>query len=208
MGTMHLSSHCEAGTVWYAMVGHGIPDPPNWIQIDAGKDVQFPLSKYTTTDPNQGNYNLKIARSPAAGQKPIDQIEFGVDSEKLFYDLSVIDGNVFHQDGIEIIMDQCPNRQFPTCETLNCPPNVPCSDGYNFSDDVKTKSCSPSVNMFVNLCSGQGSALKDCPSDREEKSLPGDIGQTKQSAGTKRFPARKLSAASAAAGAWALTTAW
>ena len=164
MGTLRLSSACDSGTVWYAMVGHGIPDPPDWLPVNPGKDVEFPLSKYTTTDSRQGNYNLKIARSPDAGQKPINQIEFGVDpgTQKLWYDLSVIDGNVFHKEGVEILVDHCKTKDFPDCVVLHCPPNVPCSDGYNWSGDDKTKSCHYSVNMNVNLCSGAGIGQQDC----------------------------------------------
>ncbi|KAL9111900.1 MAG: hypothetical protein Q9227_003750 [Pyrenula ochraceoflavens] len=169
--TLYLFHICPANSVFYAFVGPGFPDPPQFNSLPAGegqgKGVNFPYSKFV--NPGKGNISLKVARTQNPGpNEPIEQIEFGVDYQagKVWYDLSVLNGNPFFSDGIEIYVSECGQKAkgFDNCLTLDCPPSYDCVDGYKTpTDPGQTRSCSVDTDLIVGFCTGQGFGDASCP---------------------------------------------
>ena len=162
-GTFTIFSNCPTGSVWYAFVGGNFPKTPQYQLLDPGPGLSWPYDPtFVTNDGSQ--ISMKIARRVDPGHHDISQVEFGVDiaTGKFWCDLSVVDGNAFAQDGFELYVDQCKSKDFPKCETLDCPPGR-CVDGYEYpTDPFSTHSCPISANAVVGFCTGSGFGKDPC----------------------------------------------
>ncbi|EEH17357.2 hypothetical protein PABG_07518 [Paracoccidioides brasiliensis Pb03] len=97
---------------------------------------------------NGGGISLKISKNQNLAS--ITQFEYTLAGNKLFYDISAINGEPFVNDGISL---SSPNGN---CHKVICPPGEsPCKSVYNKpNDDFATHSCSAAADLTLVLCTG------------------------------------------------------
>ena len=104
---------------------------------------------HTTADPNTG-VSIKIVKNDgnplAAGQ--VTQVEYTLVAPTVYYDLSLINGDVFSDEYNAIV------PSVASCPTVACQANeVPCAAAYTKPPQPKTKACASSADLVYHICS-------------------------------------------------------
>lgn len=120
--------------------------------VDAGSEY----SEEYKTNGNGGGISIKIAFEDS--HDDISQFEYTLSpsDNKVFYDLSNIDGYPFQEGGASITPSD------DSCPAVTCPAGVKlCTDAYNEPfDDWATKGCSESTDLTLTLCGSETSEKK------------------------------------------------
>ncbi|PGH12368.1 hypothetical protein AJ79_04316 [Helicocarpus griseus UAMH5409] len=102
------------------------------------------------TNDNGGGISLKLGKSET--DEKVSQFEYTLspDGDKVFYDLSNIDGYPFADDGVTITPSD------GSCPVVTCPAGEElCKDAYNvWNDDHATKGCPSSTDLTMTVCTG------------------------------------------------------
>lgn len=162
-GTLTVFTHCPAGSVWYAFIGSGDQAPPSYQLLTS--DLSYPFSHFS------GGISLKIGRSQDP-QNNVVQFEFEWDApaNKVWYDLSSLDGYPFSNDGVEAYTSHSPGPNFPMCQTLDCPVGwTSCLNTFTNPNDQKSMSCPGDTNIVLGLCIGTGFGDPQTPAPRRRQ---------------------------------------
>ncbi|EAS36563.3 GPI anchored cell wall protein [Coccidioides immitis RS] len=106
---------------------------------------------------NKNGGGISIKMSLDKSMKDISQIEYTLDGQKVWYDLSNIDGYPFKDGGVSIAPSDS------SCPKVYCAAgDAKCKEAYNKSDDNDaTKACASTADLQVQLCAEKkGAKLK------------------------------------------------
>jgi len=112
---------------------------------------------------NGGGISIKISEDKA--QKSVTQLEYTLSGEKVFYDLSNIDGNPFKDGGVTVTPSDS------SCPKVNCEGGLEkCKEAYHQpKDDHATHGCSASTDINMVLCAGGGGGGAKSKSKRQAR---------------------------------------
>ncbi|EQL33036.1 hypothetical protein RJZ56_002630 [Blastomyces dermatitidis] len=128
---VYLQSVCENGNV-----------PRHKIEPGATFTEQY------RAKPDGGGCSLKISDETSGSE--ITQFEYTLSGEKVFYDVSNIDGYPFMENGVSL------SSTTHDCPVVNCQAGVRlCKGAYNKpDDDHATHACASSSDLTLTLCPG------------------------------------------------------
>lgn len=122
--------------------------PDEMITLQPGESYQ---EEYRARGDNAGGISIKMSANEQKDE--VSQFEYTIsDDDKVFYDLSNIDGYPFKEGGISI------EPSDSSCPAITCSGGEPnCKEAYNQPyDDHATKGCSVEADLHMTLCGGGG----------------------------------------------------
>ena len=110
-----------------------------------------PGSSLSQTYSVQG-MSIKLATNNSESA-PISQFEYTYASDKIFYDLSNINGYPFAAWGMIVVPSMESDAYFPTCLPIVCPAGSSvCSAAYNEPNANRTMVCDQNASISLTLC--------------------------------------------------------
>ncbi|MCJ1442250.1 MAG: hypothetical protein MMC23_002743 [Stictis urceolatum] len=123
----HVVNHCDF-PVWLWSMGEVTGSR---VHLNPGKSYHEPYHTSSTI-----GTSIKISRVDNLFEgKPVEQLEYTVADRKVFYDLSLINGDLFAAEGVELVPSD------HSCPTVNS------GNAYHHPDDVANKACKIQVHM-------------------------------------------------------------
>jgi hypothetical protein len=142
-GRAIVQNHCDHEVYLWSIADSA---DVKMTKVDAGGSYE------ETFQPNNNGGGMSIKISDKDSQDHVTQFEYTIsdDENKVYYDLSNIDGYPFEKGGVTI----SPSDE--SCPVVKCPPGVSkCEEAYNKpDDDHATHGCPLSSDLELILCAG------------------------------------------------------
>ena len=119
---------------------------------------------YTETYSRPGvGISIKLSLNET-GAGPITQFEYTWDANRIYYDLSNIDGYPLAVDGIRLEPSVNEDPRYPTCTEVNCQAGHSyCASAYNQPNDTRTLVCDDQTDLTVTVCPEHTSPVRRHP---------------------------------------------